>query len=32
MNGMFKKPSEKNCKNCWFTSAVSIPMDQGNTI
>jgi hypothetical protein len=27
-----EKASEKNCKNCWFTSAVSMPMDQGNTI
>ena len=27
-----QKASEKNCNNCWFTSAVSIPMDQGNTI
>ena len=27
-----QKTSEKNCNNCWFTSAVSIPMDQGNTI
>ena len=32
MNGMFKKVSEDNCKNCWFTSAVSQPVDQGNTI
>ena len=24
--------SEEKCKNCWFTSAVSIPVDQGNTI
>ena len=21
-----QKASEKNCNNCWFTSAVSIPM------
>ena len=27
-----QKASEKNCKDCWFTSGVSIPMDQGNTI
>ena len=27
-----EKASDKNCKNCWFTSAVSVPMDQGNTI
>ena len=27
-----QKASEKNCINCWFTSAVSIPMDQGNTV
>ena len=27
-----QKASEKNCNNCWFTSAVSIPVDQGNTI
>ena len=27
-----QKASEKNCNNCWFTSAVSVPMDQGNTI
>ena len=27
-----QKGSEENCKNCWFTSAVSIPVDQGNTI
>ena len=27
-----QKASEKNCNNCWFTSAVSIPIDQGNTI
>tara|TARA_B100000242_G_C42745818_1_gene347851 strand:- start:62 stop:523 length:462 start_codon:yes stop_codon:yes gene_type:complete len=23
---------EKNCKNCWFTSSVSFPFQQGNTI
>jgi len=27
-----KKGDEKNCKDCWFTSAVSIPVDQGNSI
>jgi|TARA_B100000767_G_scaffold252786_1_gene256837 hypothetical protein len=27
-----KKGSEVNCKKCWFTSSVSIPIDQGNTI
>ena len=27
-----QKGSEDNCKNCWFTSAVSLPVDQGNTI
>ena len=27
-----QKGSEEKCKNCWFTSAVSIPIDQGNTI
>ena len=27
-----QKASEKNCNDCWFTSAVSMPMDQGNTI
>ena len=27
-----EKGSDANCKNCWFTSAVSIPVDQGNTI
>ena len=27
-----QKASEKNCNNCWFTSAVSAPIDQGNTI
>ena len=27
-----QKGSDANCKNCWFTSAVSIPVDQGNTI
>ena len=27
-----QKGSDGDCKNCWFTSAVSIPVDQGNTI
>ena len=27
-----QKASVKNCKDCWFTSAVSMPTDQGNTI
>ena len=27
-----EKGSDNQCKNCWFTSAVSIPIDQGNTI
>ena len=27
-----QKASEKNCNDCWFTSAVSMPLDQGNTI
>jgi len=27
-----EKASENNCKDCWFTSAVSMPIDQGNTI
>ena len=27
-----QKGSDDNCKKCWFTSAVSIPVDQGNTI
>ena len=27
-----KKGSDDNCKNCWYTSAVSLPVDQGNTI
>tara|TARA_B100000963_G_scaffold358741_1_gene384099 strand:+ start:105 stop:560 length:456 start_codon:yes stop_codon:yes gene_type:complete len=27
-----QKGSSDNCKNCWFTSAVSQPVDQGNTI
>ncbi len=27
-----QKGSDSNCNNCWFTSAVSQPFDQGNTI
>ena len=27
-----EKGSDKNCNNCWFTTAVSIPIDQGNSI
>jgi hypothetical protein len=27
-----QKGSDDKCKDCWFTSAVSIPIDQGNTI
>ena len=27
-----QKGNDDNCKNCWFTSAVSKPVDQGNTI
>ena len=27
-----QKATEENCNNCWFTSAVSMPVDQGNTI
>ena len=27
-----QKATEENCNNCWFTSAVSMPADQGNTI
>ncbi len=27
-----QKGSDDNCKACWFTSAVSQPFDQGNTI
>ena len=27
-----KKGTSSECKDCWFTSAVSIPVDQGNTI
>ena len=27
-----QKGSDVDCKNCWFTSAVSQPMGQGNSI
>ena len=27
-----EKGNDVDCKNCWFTSAVSLPADQGNTI
>ena len=27
-----QKGSDKDCSDCWFTSAVSQPFDQGNTI
>ena len=27
-----QKATEENCIDCWFTTAVSIPIDQGNTI
>ena len=27
-----QKASEQNCSDCWFTSSVSTPIDQGNTI
>jgi hypothetical protein len=27
-----EKGSNGNCNDCWFTSAVSVPVDQGNTI
>jgi len=27
-----QKATEKNCIDCWFTTAVSIPIDQGNSI
>ena len=27
-----QKATEENCSNCWFTSSVSIPINQGNTI
>ena len=26
------KGNEENCSNCWFTTAVSMPLDQGNSI
>ena len=26
------KGNEENCVNCWFTTAVSMPLDQGNSI
>ena len=26
------KGDEKNCADCWFTTAVSMPFDQGNSI
>ena len=27
-----QKGNDKDCNNCWFTTAVSQPFDQGNTI
>ena len=27
-----EKGDEKDCKSCWYTSVVSNPIDQGNTI
>tara|TARA_B110000881_G_C18094789_1_gene279972 strand:+ start:63 stop:524 length:462 start_codon:yes stop_codon:yes gene_type:complete len=27
-----EKGSDEKCTSCWFTSAVSVPIDQGNTI
>ena len=27
-----EKADENNCNKCWFTSSVSYPFDQGNTI
>ncbi len=27
-----QKATEENCIDCWFTTAVSIPIDQGNSI
>ena len=27
-----QKATEDKCIDCWFTTAVSIPFDQGNTI
>jgi len=26
------KGSDLQCKDCWFTSSVSMPFNQGNTI
>ena len=27
-----EKGNDIDCKNCWFTSGVSMPTDQGNSI
>ena len=27
-----ERGNDENCKNCWFTSGVSMPTDQGNSI
>ena len=27
-----QKGNDADCKDCWFTSAVSMPVDQGSTI
>jgi len=27
-----ERGNDKNCKSCWFTSGVSMPTDQGNSI
>ena len=27
-----QKASDETCQNCWFTSAVSQPIDQGNNL
>ena len=27
-----EKGNDQNCKSCWFTSGVSMPTDQGNSI
>ena len=27
-----QKGSDETCENCWFTSSVSMPVDQGNTV
>ena len=27
-----EKGDDQNCNNCWFTSGVSMPTDQGNSI